>query len=236
MNNKTIGIAIAVVLVLAAIIGGTAIYNEKKQKDEQAKVTSTTPTETGVDSNTTADESTPAESKSFKDILNGGSSVECTFTNTDDKNAQMSGTMVTDGTMMAGDYQVQTAGTTMRGYMIMRDGYMYSWLDTMPGGMKFKLFAGNQPADSNQNNLDTDKKMDVTCKPWNTDASRFILPTDRTFTDISAVITEPSTGGGSGGGSVKIDGATGANTNQCVMCDNLVGDKKTQCRNALGCK
>lgn len=230
MNTKTIGIGIAVLVVLAGIIGGTAIYNEKKQ--------ATVKNDTAVVAPAPAPEPAPApvapatESKSFKEILSTGGNVQCTFSDTADASTETNGSIISNGSMMRGNFQTQTDGKSMTGHMIMRDGYMYSWFDASQDGVKIKLDADKKSDTTGSNNVDADRKMNITCTPWSEDASQFILPSDRQFQDLSSFINDGIKADTSG--SVKTEGST--NASQCAVCDNLTGTQKTQCLNALGCK
>ncbi len=237
MKNKSLMIVGGVVVLIALIVGGVMLSSKKTTPVSPAPapiVAPVTPPAPPVEPKAPA----ATESKSFNEILSAGGVVECAFSSTDDPTTKTSGTLYSGDAMMRGDFQSQTiGGAMMLGHMVLKDGYMYSWVDGMAGGMKFKVDT-TKTADSNgadKNNLDVNKKMDITCKPWSVDSAQFVLPTDRQFQDLTSfanpagVKTEDSNNGAATG-TVK------PATSQCAVCDSLSGDQKQQCKTALGCK
>ena len=78
---------------------------------------------------------------------------------------------------------------------IVSDGsYVYSWSsDAKTPGIKMKMEANPTNSQANQQaNAGMDKKMDMKCKNWTVDTSKFTIPTNITFTDVSGLTQQGS--------------------------------------------
>jgi hypothetical protein len=81
---------------------------------------------------------------------------------------------------------------TVNSNMVSDGTYMYTWgTDKKVPGMKIKIDEAAPNTDDKNNpasKVDLDKKMDLNCNPWTLDESKFKIPTDVTFTDISSMM------------------------------------------------
>ena len=97
---------------------------------------------------------------------------------------------------MSQEVQVKStdkAVPTINMRMISDGTYMYTWnTETKAQGMKIKI---TEPTAENTNTTNTnngsvnlDDKVDMKCSPWLVDNSKFSIPTDVTFTDLSELM------------------------------------------------
>lgn len=158
----------------------------------------TAPKTPGVENQ--AQNSEQNQSSSLRDLLSMGQTQTCTFSTTmTDENKVTSTTQATvyiSGEKLA--EEIQTSSTdknvgTINMRMISDGTYMYSW-DTskkMPGVKILIPTPGeeNQDTQKAQNErVDLDQKVDMKCSPWVFDNSKFTLPTDVQFTDLSELM------------------------------------------------
>jgi hypothetical protein len=112
-------------------------------------------------------------------------------------------------------------------------------------GFKVKADAAADAEAKTQGAVGLDDTVNFDCEEWDEDDSKFSLPDDVTFADVSSMGAMASTSaaanmnvGASGAGA---NASAGANVNaggtaaQCASCDALPDSAKTQCRAALGC-
>lgn len=203
-------ILLLLIVAAIAIIGGSLIIKSNKANNE-------------VSINTTA--TTTAKTGSLKDFFALGGSQICTFNNTAG-GASSKGTIYVGGaTKMRGDFTVESiVGTTtskMESHMIRNGDDVYFWSGLQGGKMSLTGMMdangnvqGNQPFDINQS-------VNYSCSNWNIDDSKFIVPAEVKFMDLSAVI----------------QGGIDSQMNSCAACENAPeGSARNQCKAALGCK
>ncbi len=86
---------------------------------------------------------------------------------------------------MQGEFEIVVERKTVKSYMIMKDGYSYSWSSMMPTqGVKIKLVVDNTDPKNPTYNWNADQIGDYDCKPWTVDESIFALPSSVTFREI----------------------------------------------------
>lgn len=80
-------------------------------------------------------------------------------------------------------------GITVNTVSITRDGWDYFWDDLMnKGGIKLKIEGTEAEVRAEANAeapIDKEEKFEFRCRPWQVDASKFELPADKSFQDIS---------------------------------------------------
>ena len=160
-------------------------------------------------------------------LLKSRKNLTCTFARSDE-NGEISGVVyVTTDDRMRGDFtMLMPQFGEINGHVIQKDGYGYTWgLPMMQGGVKVKLDEDGNPVQKDDNGMDMhDEEFDYNCEPWKVASSKFALPSDVEFQDISAQVE-------------KIDEAM--NTMQDMKCDacNQVpaGPARDQCLQAMGC-
>lgn len=163
----------------------------------------TTKTPTGTDTQAGEQNSPQTEqsvSTSLRDLLSLGQNQKCVVststTDEDNVKTDTESTIFISGKKMAQEVQVKStdkAVPTINMRMISDGIYMYTWnTETKAQGMKIKI---TEPTTENTNTTNTnngsvnlDDKVDMKCSPWLVDNSKFTIPTDVTFTDLSELM------------------------------------------------
>jgi hypothetical protein len=112
--------------------------------------------------------------------------------------------------------------------MVSDGTFMYIWSAAMPTGIKINLASAKNMAQNSaiSQSFNVNQKVDMKCSPWLPDNSKFTVPTNIKFQDMSellkqfqpAVTTAPSTGVGAG----------------TSPCDQIpAGPARTACLNAM---
>lgn len=161
-----------------------------------AKAPVDTENQAGEDS-TTQEQS---QSSSLRDLIALGKNQKCVVTtsttNEEGVKTDTVGTIYIAGKKMAQEVSVtssdkKTPNVNMN--MISDGEFMYSWT---PGsknqGMKIKITdpsdGGVQNTNGQQGSVDFDNKVDMKCSGWMVDNSKFTIPTDVKFTDLSEMM------------------------------------------------
>lgn len=183
-NQVKVIIAAVVIAALLGIVAFTQLGKSSKS-----------PQETNV-----AQETKPADSTtkgSIKSLLAAGKNVNCTISYPD---AGSTGTVYVSGQKMRGDFNMMVEGKPMESHMIQDGTYVYSWTGSQ--GAKFKvdetLKASPVPG-GQQQNVDLDKEVDYKCSSWSADNSKFTVPTDVKFVDMSETMKQVPTQSGNQG-------------------------------------
>lgn len=125
-------------------------------------------------------------------------------------------------------------GLTISTSSIIKDGWNYFWDDVMnKDGMKVKF---DEETDSflPQDSLNefSDQEFDFICKDWRVDPSKFELPKDKSFKDLSGIteglefLPDTSFDSGLGDGSLPFQ----LDDNLCEICNFLPdGPEKIEC-------
>ena len=185
MNNKArVAFVTISALLLAACTAKAPVGTEN-----QANL----PTATPMAQNT---------SFSVRDLLGLGKDQTCTYSTTSVENGvstAISGTLYISGSKLAENVQMTSSDKKIgtQNMNLISDGtYMYSYDTTkkLPG-MKFKIdqTAPTGTAANTQNGVDMDKKVDMKCSPWTVDSTKFAIPKDVQFTDLSSLMQKAKT-------------------------------------------
>ena len=159
----------------------------------------------------------------FASMMRTGKNYECTFAYKDGENSSSGTVYMTAGAdRLRGDFSVaDSAAGAMEVHMIRDGGYNYLWGSSMPQGIKMAITNKEMLFESDTNSP-VDENVDYDCRGWNVDNSKFSLPRDIEFQDMTAfqANTEASMG-----------------ANQCQACD-MIGDAdaKASCLAAMGCQ
>ena len=225
-RNVMIGVGVAIVLLILLGAGGFMMMSKKDQIQVEEKVTSkeTQIPTTGV----------MMSKKSLKDMMGMGSNQTCTF---EDEN-QNSGTVFTGGGKYRADLVSTANGEVINTHMISDGVNVYMWFDGKESGFKMPIAEVEKTSSagdtSTTQNVDVNKQVDVNCKGWSVENSKFELPELVEFQDLGAMMKgvvniSPVEGAPTtGGGDVKAA--------QCAACNSFPADAKAQCMAALGCK
>ncbi len=211
---------IAIIVIVLALLGG-GIYWYLQSGSAGSN------TNTSANTNATSSHQT----QTLADLMSANQSQQCTFS-LDDPNGRQDWTMYVDGEKMRGNYTVTTSdGSDWSGSTI-RDGvYSYNW-GTYQGqvtGTKLKLASLASDANANLNTnsadpgreFDINQSVDMTCKNWTPDASKFVPPSDVNFTDLTATVESANE---------QTQAAA------CSACDAMSDESAKQaCKTSLSC-
>ncbi len=173
MSSKALlGIIAAVV-----VVGGGAWYLSTSKGTTEGAPTA---------GNENEEAETNAGSGTFADLMMRAGSWKCTVTTTIEE-APSSGTVYVAGGKVRADFVSKPAalnGAEVASSMIQMDGYVYTWTDAFPQGMKMKIPEGNNTQGSSQAGVDYSSKVDYDCGAWSVDASMFTPPASVTFMEL----------------------------------------------------
>lgn len=186
-NNKTPFIIAGVVGVVLAIGGGLWYVNSRSQDAQNTNQAANTNT-----TETTSQET--AQAKTIAGFLAADKTQKCTFSYKEGT-TDASGTMYfASGRKMSGDFKTVTEGTTTNGNMIIAKNTQYFWTPDTNKGVKIELTSveanneGDAPGTtSTGQGLDLDKNYDFKCSSWTLDESKFVVPSNVEFMDLSQV-------------------------------------------------
>ena len=151
-----------------------------------------TNTEVVATSTTPSTESFSAKS-SLKDIVARGGSWQCTY-QINVAGVNSTGTVYVAGGKVRSDFssKVPQVNMTIDSHMVSDGAYAYTWTSAMPQGYKVALDAkaktamgGSAPASAHQD-FDYNGALDYNCVAWPTDESKFVVPTNITFTTVKS--------------------------------------------------
>ncbi len=129
---------------------------------------------------TTSDKKVP-----FATLIAGGDSYRCTVYQSM-SDMENSGIVYASNGNLRGEFTVIAEGRTIKSWIIVRDGFMYSWNSAMPTGFKMtnKISPTASAEVSGTYRWNAEHIGDYECQPWVAEASTFAIPTDITFTTI----------------------------------------------------
>ncbi|MEK7094352.1 MAG: hypothetical protein AAB903_03375 [Patescibacteria group bacterium] len=172
---------------------------------------------------------------SLKELLASQNPQKCTFDHKADISDSSGEVYVANG-KMRGNFNSVAAGKVVKSSMIVMNNTAYVWTDEMAQGFKMSLDAMTSASAEQNQSVDINQKLNYSCGGWSEDASVFALPSDITFSDMSALLNQAMPKGTTKG---TISGTVepGSLQSQCGMCDTITDpSSKSQCRTALQCK
>ena len=182
--SKQVGIIIGIIAVI--VIGGAAFaYMQFANK-------STQPQESVSITQEKASQSASTQTRnSIKSLLGVGRNATCKISYPD---GTTSGTIYVADNKIRGDFNLTTPDNKqMESHMIQDGQFSYFWTGTT--GTKIKIDTSTtqtSPAAGQQQGTDFDKEVDMDCSSGSIDSSKFTLPADVKFTDLSQAIQTPA--------------------------------------------
>lgn len=179
MSKTLIGIIIAAVV----LVGGYFAFNKNKVADMMEA-------QNNIARETSA--TSPTEKKmAFNEFIKSGGSYKCEVKQAM-SDMENSGTVYIDGEKLRGEFSTIAEGKTMDTSFVMKDGYSYTWSSASPAmGFKMKI---NTDAKANSNastsgtySWSAEQIGDYNCEAWTVDQSKFSLPSNVTFRDMSSM-------------------------------------------------
>jgi len=187
MKNKLPIIIVAVVVVILLAAGAGFMMLSSKAKPQAQTQTQTNNTQTANPQTVKRN----AVRGTILSLLDGGQSVSCTVALPDNKGT---GTFyVASSKKFAGDINSKgTDGKDITTHMISDGTYVYVWSAAMPMGIKMNLSAAKNVANNAQTNqtIDMNQNVDMQCGPWAVDDSKFAVPSNIQFRDMSQLLQQ----------------------------------------------
>lgn len=132
-------------------------------------------------------------SGSMQDLMALGSSIKCTFSGTDE-GTEYSGVLYAAGKKARQDVEVIANGEKVETHVIVDDRWTYMWSSmNQHNGMKMYIDLTDEELrelgeEANNAYSDQEKEYNFQCLPWIVDSSKFVLPSDVEFTDLSEMM------------------------------------------------
>src|SRR3989344_390210 len=208
MNRKiylTIG---GVVLVIIIAVIAFLLFGKPQKTEEQ----STTTQESGEESFT----------GSILSLLGTGRNTECSFSRSDE-NGTTNGHVYLSGDKMYGEFMTSADGQDFDAYVINDGEYSYTWSSASEQGTKLKISdveATESAEDRNEASQTLEEDVDLKCKGWSVDNSKFVPPADVEFVDLTSQLEQTQQN------IPQLE-------NREAICDPLTGDAKQQCLDSL---
>lgn len=117
-------------------------------------------------------------SGTFAELLARVGSWKCDAKATHDQGAS-EGTVYMNGGKVRGDFVATMSGQTVNTSFVSMDGYIYTWSDLLPQGMKVKMDAA--AGTSGGQGIDPATPVEYSCEVWIPDESKFALPSMEFF-------------------------------------------------------
>jgi len=174
---KNVGIIIAAIIVILIVAVGGVYFLKASKAPAMPK-----PTVTAIPTQALK---TNSVTGTIVGLLSGGKTVTCAITYPNDKGT---GTVFVADKKFAGDFNMKdAAGKAITAHIISDGTDIYIWSSAMTGGIKMNLAAAKSAATNAQNNqtVNINQNVSMDCGAWTADASKFIVPTNITFSDMS---------------------------------------------------
>lgn len=124
---------------------------------------------------------------SFADLVGKVGSWKCTVKTNVEQAPSEGVAYIADG-MVRADFTSKIAamgGKEVKSSMIQSDGYVYTWSDMIPQGMKMKIPENTAtPTAPASGGFDYSAQVDYDCGPWMKDATKFDPPASVTFMEL----------------------------------------------------
>ncbi len=137
------------------------------------------------------DKKSTAKEMAFKgnisNLIERGDKLKCDFADTIN-GLNLTGVMYVSGAKVRGDFTINAGDNKIENYMIVDGDNIYTWSGSAQQGMKItkaqleQSEVGKNPEDS----FGLQRNFDLDCKNWTEESSKFVVPTNVTFTEMSA--------------------------------------------------
>jgi hypothetical protein len=120
---------------------------------------------------------------SLQQLVARAGSWQCTIDVTTQGVPTKGTTYIADGKVRADFVSAVPGYTDIESHMIMRDNTVYTWSSLMAQGMKFPIQDGQLQGERKSTEVTPqfDQAYDYSCAAWQTDESKFALPSGITF-------------------------------------------------------
>jgi hypothetical protein len=188
------------------------------------------------DTNDTVEEINENEEESFfgsmQDLLTRGKSLKCTY-NVADEDGEATGVIYVSGNKIRSEVEITgETGEKMEVDSIITEDWMYTWNSFMPGGTKMNIKEMQSETGEDYSQDEEDKmreELDYKCRSWIPDNSKFVVPTDIEFRDMTEMMQGFDM-------DEMEENVEEASAKLCEMCEMLTGEARDICRADAGCK
>lgn len=132
-------------------------------------------------SNDKATATEEASSGTFADLMARVGSWKCDA-RADYEGGASEGTVYMDGGKVRGDFVASISGRSINTSFVSEGGYIYTWSDVLPQGMKVKVDAAAGTAGGQ--GIDPSTPVKYSCEVWIAEQDKFTLPSDIEFFEI----------------------------------------------------
>lgn len=186
--NRQSAIVTAIVVVLA-VIGVAALFQVNRGPGQIQQSTQQQEEKQLPESS--------ANKGTIQSLLKQGKNVTCSISYPEGSG---SGTVYVAGSKVRGDFTTKVDNKEMMSHMINENNTAYVWTDASNQGTKITVDPSkpvpSAPEGAPQS-ADLEKVVDMDCKNWSVDNSKFSVPANVTFTDMSELLKKvQSTGTG----------------------------------------
>jgi len=164
--SKTLTLLLAIGVI---IVGGYWMFNRQKSGENQNTDTSVK----GEMNN---------KKMAFSELFKQGGAYKCEVSQYVE-NVKTKGTTYINNGMLRGEYSTKVEGADIESITIIRDGYTYSWTSALPNtGFKIK----NEISESTSDTFGyAEQIVDYNCEAWTVDQSKFTIPANIAFQEIT---------------------------------------------------
>jgi hypothetical protein len=164
------------VLVLGVVIFGIYSLSGKNKINYQQQVASENLQEQSVE-----EEKPTGKKMAFSEFVKQGGAYQCSVKQAT-SDFDSSGTVYINGSKMRGEFTTIAEGINVKSYIIMRDGFIYTWSSAAPKiGFKMEVKTDEQSGNSGTYTWDPKQIGDYDCSVWTVDEAKFTVPSEVTF-------------------------------------------------------
>jgi len=202
--NKIVIVVIAV-LVVGCGAGATLYLLNRDSGDKSSKSGTSVPI---------------SEEVSIDDLSTRNASLRCTYDVVDGESTNSGVAYFSGAKDMYGEFTNSTANKSSTAYVIRTGDTQYVWQKDATEGYKADVSVYDKEKQKQMSQqLDTDQKYKFSCKKWQKDESRFEVPTDIKFKEISTQLNQAQ------------NVSNEAREQACDAISNA--DAKAACKNAI---
>ncbi len=174
-----------VVAVVLALGGGVYLNTHKDKVQDEGELKVNSNVSTDVSASTTV-----SSNGSLRSLLARGENSICTFNQTNGSSSAR-GTIYISGNMMRGDFVGSfNGGVAMTSHMLRNGNEVYVWSGAQGAQMNWGGMMAASNSTKVKSNVDLDQKVNYSCSSWTPDSTKFTLPTDVHFTNISNMMKD----------------------------------------------
>jgi hypothetical protein len=165
-----------ILIIGGAVFGGYSLLNKHKL-DSDIQIPNQ---EVAQDQDAVADKP-EGKKMAFSEFAKQGGSYKCDVKQVAN-DFDSSGTVYIDKGQMKGEFSTVAEGINVKSYIIMKEGFIYTWSSSAPKfGAKMAIKDQGQNDNSGVYTWNPEQIGDYSCEPWTVDESQFTIPSSTTF-------------------------------------------------------